>query len=207
MDGTSRLQEYASLVAGWPGLVGSGQRARVRDLVDDSLALIPHLEDARTLLDVGTGGGMPGIPLAIACPRLRVTLLDADHGKAAFCTHAAAVLHLDVAVLAERAEDAAHGPFREAFDVVATRALGALPEVLELCLPFVRPGGRLLSMRAQGELPEGAWARLGGSRPEVVAAPTAARSRGVVVVVRKVSQTPDEYPRRPGRPHRRPLLN
>lgn len=207
MDRTSRLDEYANLVAGWPGLIGSGQRARVRDLVDDSLSLLPHLERVRTLLDVGSGGGMPGIPLALSLPHLRVTLLEADQRKAAFLTHAAAVLGLDAAVLAERAEDAAHGLLREMFDAVTARALGSLPEVLELCLPFVRPGGRLLAMRAAGEELEGAWELLGGEAPQVVPAPTAARDRGVIVIVRKVDRTPAGYPRRPGVPHRRPLLN
>lgn len=207
MDPTSLLDEYTTLVAGWPGLIGQGQRDHARDLVDDSLVLLPHLGRTRTLLDVGTGGGMPGIPLAIARPDLRVTLLEADHRKAAFCTHAAAILRLDVAVLAERAEDAAHGPFRESFDAVTARALAPFPELLELCLPFVRPGGRLLAMRTDSEPLEGAWERLGGSEPTAVAAPTGARDRGVVVVVRKVDRTPLDLPRRPGEPHRHPLLN
>lgn len=207
MDRTALFDAYASLVAGWPGLIGDGQRDHVRELVDDSLAILPHLGRAQTLLDVGTGGGMPGIPVAIARPDLRVTLLEADHRKAAFCTHAAAVLKLDVAILTERAEDAAHGPFREGFDAVTARALAPFPELLELCLPFVRPGGRLLAMRAAGEQLDGAWQRLGGSEPEVVPAPTEARARGVVVIVRKIDRTPPDLPRRPGQPHRHPLLN
>ncbi|MBO0708210.1 MAG: 16S rRNA (guanine(527)-N(7))-methyltransferase RsmG [Candidatus Dormibacteraeota bacterium] len=207
MDRTSLLDEYANLVAGWPGLIAQGQRDHARELVDDSLALLPHLDGVQTLLDVGTGGGMPGIPLAISRPDLRVTLLEADHRKAAFCTHAAGVLRLDLAILAERAEDAAHGPFRETFDAVTARALAPFPELLELCLPFVRPGGRLLAMRTAGEPLDGAWERLGGSEPEIMAAPTGARDRGVVVVVHKVNRTPPELPRRPGEPHRHPLLN
>jgi len=207
MDRTSLLDEYANLLIGWPGLIAPGQRDHARRLVDDCLALLPHLDRARTLLDVGSGGGMPGIPLAISRPDLRVTLLEADHRKAAFCTHAAAVLKLDVAVLAERAEDAAHGPFRENFDAVTARALAPFPELLELCLPFVRPGGRLLAMRTDSASLEGAWARLGGGEPEVIAAPTGARERGVVVVVPKVDHTPPDLPRRPGEPHRHPLLN
>ncbi|MBO0702751.1 MAG: 16S rRNA (guanine(527)-N(7))-methyltransferase RsmG [Candidatus Dormibacteraeota bacterium] len=207
MDRTALLDEYANLLAGWPGLISEGQREHVRDLVEDSLVLLPHLDRVHSLLDVGTGGGMPGIPLAIARPDLRVTLIEADHRKAAFCTHAAAVLRLDVAVLAERAEDAAHGPFRENFDAVTARALAPFPEVLELCLPFVRPGGRLLAMRTDREPLDGAWERLGGGDPEVVPAASGARDRGVVVVVRKLNRTPPELPRRPGEPHRRPLLN
>ncbi len=207
MDRTSLLDEYANLVAGWPGLIARGQRDHARELVDDSLALLPHLEHARTLLDVGSGGGMPGIPLAIARPNLQVTLLEADHRKAAFCTHAAAVLRLDVAIVAERAEDAAHGPLRENFDTVTARALAPFPELLELCLPFVRPGGRLLAMRTDSEPLDGAWERLGGGEPQVHTAPSGVRERGVVVVVRKVDRTPPDLPRRPGEPHRHPLLN
>jgi 16S rRNA (guanine527-N7)-methyltransferase len=197
----SKEDAYVSLLDSWPGLV-SGPAA---PLVRDSLVLLDHLGDARSVVDVGSGGGMPGIPLKIARPNLRVVLVEADRRKAAFLVHAAARLELDVAVIAERAETAGRGPLRETFDVAVCRALAPMPVLAELCLPFVRVGGSLLAMKAHLEEAAEAIAALGGGPARVVQAPSTARERGVVVVVPKVSATPDAYPRRPGLPARRPL--
>lgn len=205
METDSKTREYARLLAEWHGVVGRGESPEV--LVADSLTLLPHVEGAVTLIDVGCGGGMPGIPLALARPDLRVTLLEADHRKTAFLTFAAARLGLDVEIVRERAEVAAHGPLRERFDVATSRALAAPPVAAELCLPFVRPGGRWLAMAAGGGAEDyrSAVDVLGGGAVEVFAAPSTARSRGVIVVVAKAEPTPAAYPRRAGVPVRRPL--
>jgi 16S rRNA (guanine527-N7)-methyltransferase len=204
----SKLIEYERLLGTWPGLTSRSTRDP-RPLVEDSLVLLPHLGGARTLVDVGSGGGMPGIPLKIARPELEVTLVEADRRKAAFLVHAAARLDLDLRVVPERAEAAAHGPLRETFDLVTCRALGPMPVLAELCLPFARVGGRLLAMKTTGEEVEAGFAAvfelLGGGPPEVVSAPTAAHGRGALVVVQKVAPTPPAYPRRPGLPAKRPL--
>ncbi len=205
MDIDSKLAEYVRLLRDWYGLVGRGEDAQA--LVEDSLALLPHLGSARTLIDVGSGGGMPGIPLRLAAPDLQVTLLEADRRKAAFLTHAAARLAIDVEVVAERAETAAHGRLREAFDVATCRALAALPVAIELCLGFVRVGGRLLAMATEPDLEAAAHAvaELGGAPARALEAPSRLRRRGVVVVVDKERPTPAAYPRRTGVPARRPL--
>ncbi len=168
--------------------------------------LLPLLDDARRVIDVGSGGGMPGLPLKIARPELALTLLESDQGKAAFLVHAAAVLGLDVEVVAEPAELAAHGPLRETFDVAACRALGPMAVVAELCLPFCRVGGRLLAMRTEGShVAAETVGALGGGQIQVLPAPSRARTRGVIVAVTKVAPTPARFPRRPGVPRRRPL--
>jgi 16S rRNA (guanine527-N7)-methyltransferase len=204
-EAEARLLEFERLLASWPGLVSTNARQNVTDLVRDSLALLDHLPEAATVVDVGAGGGMPGIPLRIARPGLRVTLVEADRRKAAFLVHAAASLDLDLDVVAERAEDAARGPLREAFDAAVCRALGPLPVVAELCLPFVRVGGRLLAMAGEVEPFLEPVLTLGGGQPEVVPAPTGARACGTVVVVPKLAATPERFPRRAGVPQRRPL--
>jgi 16S rRNA (guanine527-N7)-methyltransferase len=198
----SKLAGYARLLDSWPGLV-SGPAA---PLVEDCLVLIEHLGDGRSLVDVGSGGGMPGLPLAIARPDLSVTLIETDRRKAAFLVHATATLGLRVEVIADRAETVARGPLRESFDLAVCRALAQLPVLAELCLPLVRVGGRLLAMKGPLREAAGAIALLGGGPPELVPAPSAARDQGVVVVVPKVAPTPAAYPRRPGLPARRPLL-
>jgi 16S rRNA (guanine527-N7)-methyltransferase len=202
----SKLVELARLISEWHGLV-SGSAA---DLVDDSLVLLEHLGDAKKLVDVGSGGGLPGLPLKIARPELEVTLVEADQDKAAFLVRACAALGLQgVEVLARRAEEAGQDPlYREAFDIAVARALAPMPVLAELCLPLVRVGGRLLAQKtARDEVDRAARAIevLGGAPNSVAAAPSSARRAGTVVIVDKVRPTPPAYPRRPGVPARKPL--
>ncbi len=194
------------MISEWPGLV-SGP---ADELIDDALVLLDHLGDARTLVDVGSGGGLPGLPLKIARPHIEVTLVEADSGKAAFLVQACARLGLTgVEVLARRAEEVGHEPrYREWFDVAVARALAPLPVLAELCLPLVRIGGRLLAQKTHKEevdAAEHAIRLLGGSLESVTRAPSAGRSTGTVVVISKLRATPPAYPRRPGLPARKPL--
>src|SRR5713226_7599152 len=134
----SKPDQLVRLISGWPGLMARADRA----LIDDGLVLLDHLGDARSLVDVGSGAGLPGIPIKIARPDLEVALIEADQAKAAFLVHACAALGLEnIHVVARRAEDAGHDPaLREAFDVAVARALAPLPVLVELCLPLVRAG-------------------------------------------------------------------
>ena len=194
------------MISEWPGLVSKPDLA----LLEDCLVLLEHLGDARKVVDVGSGGGLPGIPLKIARPDLELTLIEADQDKAAFLVHACAQLGLDgVEVVAKRAEEAGHDPrLREAFDVAVARALAPLPVLAELCLGLVRVGGRLLAQKTEGEDASGgvrAVETMGGSLVAVYASPSGARRAGTVVVIEKIRPTPGAFPRRPGVPNRRPL--
>ncbi|TMB44824.1 MAG: 16S rRNA (guanine(527)-N(7))-methyltransferase RsmG [Chloroflexi bacterium] len=202
----SKLTQLAAMISGWPGLV-SGP---ADELVADSLVLLEHLGTARHMVDVGSGGGLPGLPLKIARPDLAVTLIEADQTKAAFLVQACAALGLpDMEVVAQRAEDVGHDPrYREAFDLAVARALAPMPVLVELCLPLVRAGGRLLAQKTDKEdaaASERAIRLLGGSLDAVVPAPSAARRSGTIVVISKISATPDAYPRRAGLPAKKPL--
>src|SRR3989442_629305 len=202
----SKLAQLAGMISEWPGLV-SGQADQ---LIDDALVLLDHLGDAKRLVDVGSGGGLPGLPLKIARPELAVTLVEADSGKAAFLVQACARLGLvDVEVVARRAEEVGHDArYRESFDVAVARALAPLPVLVELCLPLVRIGGRLLAQKTDKEEVDAARRAiglLGGSLDSVSPAPSAARVSGTVVVIAKIRATPPEYPRRSGVPARKPL--
>src|SRR3981081_3937610 len=98
----SKLSQLAELISAWPGLVSGPPE----ELVEDSLVLLEHLGDARNVVDVGSGGGLPGLPLKIARPELTVTLIEADQAKAAFLVQACAQLGLTgVEVLGRRAEE------------------------------------------------------------------------------------------------------
>src|SRR5690242_3170862 len=202
----SRLGELARMIEAWPGLVS----APAAELIDDSLVLLDFLGEATSVVDVGSGGGLPGLALKLARPDLRLTLVESDQGKAAFLVQAAARLGLsDLDVVARPAEEVGQDRrYREAFDVAVARALAPMPVLAELCLPLVRVGGRLLAQKTAKEGVSGAAHAievLGGSLDTVTAVRSRARAEGTVVVVRKVTATPAEYPRRPGVPRRRPL--
>jgi 16S rRNA (guanine527-N7)-methyltransferase len=194
------------MISEWPGLVATPDPA----LIEDSLVLLEHLGDARRVVDVGSGAGLPGLPLKIARPELELCLIETDRAKAAFLVHACATLGLiGVEVVARRAEEAGHDPrLRETFDAAVARALAPLPVLVELCLPFVRLGGRLLAQKTDSEDP--AVARhalevLGGALVAVHRSPSQSRHTGTVVEIEKVRATPSAYPRRPGTPSRKPL--
>lgn len=111
----------------------------------DSLSVLPHVAGAGTLLDVGSGAGLPGIPLAIARADLDVTLLDSSHKKASFLTQAKAELGLaNVTIECERVE---HWRPGRTFDVVLSRAFADLGEFVAQAQHLVRPGGSLLAMK------------------------------------------------------------
>ena len=202
----SKLSRLAEMISAWPGLV-SGP---AQELVEDSLVLLEHLGPAHRVVDVGSGGGLPGLPLKLARPHLSMTLIEADQNKAAFLVQACARLGLpDVEVLANRAEELGHEPrLRESFDLAVCRALAPTAVLVELCLPLVRVGGRLLAQKTYKEeaaAAERAIALLGGSLEDIVPAPSSVRRSGTVMVVTKIKPTPAIYPRRPGVPARKPL--
>lgn len=178
--------------------------------VQDSLSLVPFVAsaEAETLIDVGSGGGLPGMVLACALPSLRVTLLEATGKKARFLEETAAALGLsNVTVLNARAEEAGqdHKLHRERYHVAVCRAVGHLAILLELALPLVRTGGTLLAVKgakAAQEVAESAEA-LRVLQAEVV--DSIVTGTGTVVVVHKVARTPRMWPRLPGEPERRPL--
>lgn len=111
----------------------------------DSLAVVPHVRDAKTILDVGSGAGLPGIPLALALPDAQVTLLDSNHKKTAFLQQAVIELKLaNVKVICERVENI---ELNQIFSVVISRAFAELPKFVELAGRLVAPGGLLIAMK------------------------------------------------------------
>ena len=150
-----RLSAYLDLLAKWNrvyNLTAIRDRAQMDvQHVNDALAVLPYLphELNARVLDVGSGGGVPGIPIAIARPELQVTLLDSNRKKVAFLTQAAIELQLsNVRAIASRIEDL---PQAESFDVVISRAFSDLPTFARLAAPHVAPDGLLIAMK--GALP------------------------------------------------------
>jgi 16S rRNA (guanine527-N7)-methyltransferase len=203
-DADPRLERWLESVLGTPGLTAVRDAAEARRvLVDDALAAAALVE-AGPVVDVGSGGGSPGIPVALTRPELRVHLLEAQRRKCDFLERATRELG-NVSVLCARAEEHAAGAGRDAYGTALAQALAPVPVALEWCLPLVRAGGRVILLA--GEVDLGAAAAVseavGGGPPELVALPGSAK-RGLLVVP-KVDATPERFPRRPGAARKRPL--
>ena len=176
----------------------------------DSLSLVPVLASVEPafVIDIGSGGGLPGIPLAIVTPSARFVLLEATGKKAAFLQEVVEQLGLDnVRIVSSRAEEAAaHGSaHRGSFDLVTARAVGPLPVLLELTIPFARVGGIVAAIKGEraGAEVVAAEAAMMTLRCEVV--DQQRTSTGTILLVQKNGSTPRAYPRRSGEPKRRPL--
>ena len=181
----------------------------------DSAALLTLGVDFRgkRLLDVGTGAGFPGLPLKILEPSLSLTLLDSLGKRVRWLETVAEALALeDVTCLHARAEEQALLPgFRDAFDLVTSRAVASLELLCELCLPFVRVGGLFLAMKSVDSGPETdraarGIAKLGGrllTRRDYAIPGAGVRHRAVFV--EKISNTPKGYPRRWAKIQKAPL--
>jgi 16S rRNA (guanine527-N7)-methyltransferase len=183
----------------------------------ESLALIPVLANHglslqdRSLIDVGSGSGVPGIPLKIAEPSIRLTLVEAKQRKSEFLEALLTELGLpDVTVVTRRAEEAAHDPeLREQYDFATAKALAPLRTLVELTLPFVRMGGLVIAPKGKEAAVEVkdagvALETLNGSVRAVESIPLA-QPEQFVVLIDKHLPTPERFPRRPGMPAKRPL--
>jgi 16S rRNA (guanine527-N7)-methyltransferase len=184
--------------------------AAVAAHVADSLSILDLMREP--LVDVGSGGGFPAIPLAIVTG-FRTTLVEATGKKARFLAEVVADLGLPIRVCSERAEDAARDPdLRGTFATATARAVSSAPAVLELTIPFLAIGGMAVLQRGKLEERERTAAAdaalvLGGEiveeRPAVAGAGEADERR--VLVVRKIAPTGQRFPRRAGIPAKRPL--
>lgn len=180
----------------------------------DSLTCLPYLEPGplRTA-DIGTGPGLPGIPLKLARPEMELTLVESNNKKVKFLEAAIQELKLEkTQVLWKRAEEVGQDKSkRESFDLVTSRALAPLPVILEYGLPLLKKGGRLLAMKSQKSDPEisdsqKALQILGGEIEGVhdFELPILKEPRRIILV-KKTAATPLKYPRQPGIPGKKPL--
>jgi 16S rRNA (guanine527-N7)-methyltransferase len=181
----------------------------------DSLSCVAVLSLAslHRLVDVGTGGGFPGLVLKIAFPHLEVLLLDAVDKRLGFLRRVTAALELSgVTTLHARAEEAGRDPrWRGQYDLAVARAVAPLNTLAEYCLPFVRTGGCFLAQKgpdvaAELAAAQPAFAKLGGGAAHVqhLTLPGTDIGRSLVRVP-KIAPTPRDYPRLPGTPKKHPL--
>ena len=219
-----RFMRYRTLLDEWnerAGLTTVSEPGEVqRRHFGESLALLRVLRDLglatphATFVDIGAGGGFPGLPLLIAQPSLAVALLEANERKCRFLELALAELELADAgrVIHARAEEAGRDPSsRERFDIAVARAVAPLAVLVEYALPLLRPEGVLATpkgSRALEELDEGSGAirALGGEALAPMALPLPDESPPqTVLLVQRTGPLDERYPRRPGIPAKRPM--
>jgi 16S rRNA (guanine527-N7)-methyltransferase len=208
---------YAVELLGWNEHVNLTRITTARDIVVrhflDSLACTQAWQEPpRTLADVGTGAGFPGIPLKIIWPHLHLTLSDSIGKKTLFLEHVRRNLALDhVEIVTMRAEEHGHDPaHRERYDAVVARAVAALPVLSEYCLPLLRVGGRFVAPKgadgaAEARAAERALGHLGGTLVDVLPVVLPGVEPRTLVVIDKKARTPRGFPRPPGMPAKRPL--
>jgi 16S rRNA (guanine527-N7)-methyltransferase len=222
--------QQASFQLYYESLVDWNQRFNLTAITDYEQVQIRHFLDSLScllaretrlalsrpsarMIDIGSGAGFPGVPLKLACPTARLTLLEATGKKVSFLEDLIERLGLQmVTAIKGRAEELAHDPaHREQYDLVLARAVAELPVTIEYMLPFCKVGGWAVAQKGEAGAAE-AWAAqqainlLGGELRRVVPVelPRLPEDRSLVVV-EKASPTPSAYPRRPGIPSKRPL--
>lgn len=214
------LSRYATLLSEYElaNVIGTRNHEQILlEHVTDSLSCLLALDPRRpaSVVDVGTGAGLPGIPLAIARSEYQVTLVEATQKKARFLDYALTELNLEnLEMVNARVEDMSRSAgYREVFDVATARALATLPVVAEYCAPLVTVGGRILAMKArisEEELSQGvtASADLRLKLHEIIDvrfSPQFPQKERKLLVLRKIAATPKNFPRRKGLATKRPL--
>lgn len=213
----AQFDQYAALLTEW------NEKMNLTGITDPEAIVVRHFLDSLSVLactevpqgasvvDVGTGAGFPGIPLKIARPDLRITLLDSLNKRLIFLRAVCDELRLTTALLHIRAEEGGRNPaLRAQFDLATARAVAALPVLAEYCVPFVRKGGVFVAMKgpdcgAECAAAEPAIRTLGG-RVERTAERTLPDGSGrTLIVVRKTAPTPPAYPRAAAKIAKAPL--
>ncbi len=215
----AQFVQYQALLLAWNErmnltAVREPAEIRVRHFLDSlSCATVMGNLNGRTLIDVGTGAGFPGLPLKILFPQLKLTLVESVAKKGQFLQAVIEALALEnVTVLTERAELLGQLPqHRQQYDWAVARAVAELRVLVEYLLPLCRVGGKMLAQKGDGVHEEienavEAIKLLGGEAPEIAPVTLPGRDqRHYIVVVSKLGETPAKYPRRVGVPGKRPL--
>lgn len=175
----------------------------------DSLYLLDYIGDAKNLIDVGTGAGFPGMPTIIARPDMSVTLMDSLQKRLSFLDAVLCETGLNAELVHSRAEDLGQdAEYREQFDVATARAVAPLNILAEYCMPFVKVGGLFVALKGsedETEVSKNAISILGGEIEQNVSYKLPNGDSRSIVVVRKISQTPTQYPRRSKKITTKPL--
>ena len=212
-----RFDLYAKLLVEW------NEKINLTTITDPDGIVLKHFVDSLSVfsaidilegaksIDVGTGAGFPGIPMLIARPDLKITLLDSTNKKLNVIRDILEKLDLQCEVLHTRAEEAGQNKtYREQYDFATARAVSNLRDLSEYCLPFVKKGGTFISMKsakAEEEIAEGknAIRILGGNIKEKKTFEIDEAGERTIILIEKVSTTPPKYPRPSAKIAKNPL--
>ena len=213
-----QLDRYAELLVEWNEKMNLTAITQPEEIVvkhfADSLLLLKAVEipQGGRIIDVGTGAGFPSVPVCLARPDLKLTLLDSLQKRITFLEALCAELGLPARCVHARAEDAGRdSAFRESFDLATARAVANLRELSEYCLPFVRKGGYFAALKGyevEEELKEAEYAisQLGGEIAEVKKFRLSAEASRAIVIIRKVRPVSSKYPRNSAKMKKSPLV-
>jgi 16S rRNA (guanine527-N7)-methyltransferase len=189
-------------------VVEANRHLNLTRITGEEEAAVQHFADAMELaawqsipagcrmVDIGTGAGFPGVPLKLLRPEIQITLMDASGKKTDFIRQTLSSMNIDAEVLCARAEEAARTPLREHFDIAVSRAVAALPMLLELAVPFLKTGGVLATWK--GETADDELAGAAGALRTLgcVVKSRHPIGRGALLLIEKQQPTPDVFPRR-----------
>ncbi|MDI3480852.1 MAG: rRNA (guanine527-N7)-methyltransferase [Tepidanaerobacteraceae bacterium] len=213
----NKIIKYRELILSWNKKMNLTRITEEKDFIEkhviDSLMIIKHINimNESKIVDIGTGAGIPGIIIKIARPDVKMILLEAIRKKANFLYEAVSRLELkSVEIVNERAETAAKNlKYRQTQDVAIARAVSSLRVLAEICLPFVKKGGMFIAMKGEKteteiEEAQNSIKTMGGKISEVIEY-AAGDAKHKLVIIGKIDNTPEKYPRRPGIPEKNPL--
>ena len=214
----SQFEKYYELLVSWNERINLTSITEKDDVFikhfADSIVLMNHIDlTGKSLIDIGTGAGFPGVPLKIMCPGCSVVLADSLNKRISFLQDLISELELDdiIAIHGRAEELACDDNYREKFDVASSRAVANLSTLSEYCLPFVHIGGTFVSYKSgivDDELSsaENAICILGGTvdRVEKFSIPYTDYERSLCFI-NKINSTDKKYPRRSGTPSKKPL--
>ncbi|HHW01359.1 MAG TPA: 16S rRNA (guanine(527)-N(7))-methyltransferase RsmG [Thermoanaerobacterales bacterium] len=211
------IEDYRNILLDWNKKVNLTRITEIDDFIEkhviDSMMVtkLVEIKKGASIIDVGTGPGIPGFFLKIARPDIRLILLETVRKKTDFLMEVVEKLEInDIEVLNERAENAAKKkPYRETYDIAVARAVSSMNVLSEFCLPFVKTGGIFVAMKGEKIEEEVKEAKnsldiLGGKIRDIKEYKIGQAKRKLVII-EKINNTPEKYPRRPGMPEKNPL--
>lgn len=210
-----RFDKYAELLVEWNGkmnltAITEPEEIEVKHFLD--CLMLPkyfNLDYIQTVIDVGAGAGFPSVPLLIYKPDLCLTMMDAINKRLTFLDTAVHALGLEAQLIHERAEAAGQDEnYREKFDLATARAVAPMNVLAEYCLPFVKVGGYFVALKGSNDDTEeakNAIATLGGEIVDNISYKLNGTEPRSIVVIKKISQTPTQFPRKSKKISTKPL--
>ena len=210
-----RFDTYAELLVEWNGkmnltAITEPEEIEVKHFLD--CLMLPkyfNLDNIQTVIDVGAGAGFPSVPLLICKPDLCLTMMDAINKRLTFLDTAVHALGLEAQLIHERAEAAGQDEnYREKFDLATARAVAPMNVLAEYCLPFVKVGGYFVALKGSNDDTEeakNAIATLGGEIVDNISYKLNGTEPRSIVVIKKISQTPTQFPRKSKKISTKPL--